>query len=404
MLERRSFGEIPAKPHTQLRGPAGELRYEECITRRGFDGAFTILYHQRRPHEAVPADFADLGIDLIERSALPEGESDGPQGAPLRRHYRTRELRAGGHFVGARRPLLLNADVTLSVLHPTESLRAYFVNADADELYFVHRGRGVLRCALGELEFREGDYVCVPRGFLYRIEPGPGEQFWLLTEARGAIDVPAQYRNPVGQLRMDAPYSHRDFRAPLYREPSDEGARGLVVQRAGRFHGFALPHSPLDVVGWDGALYPWAFSIHDFQPKVGRVHLPPTIHGTFTAPGVLVCSFVPRAIDFDAAAIPCPYPHSSVDVDEVIFYSRGEFGSRLGVGEGSLSHHPAGLPHGPHPGKYEGSAASSSRARAAGELQFTDELAVMFDCARPLLATGEARAVEDAGYHRSFIA
>lgn len=403
MLERRSFGELPVKPHTQLRGPAGELRYEECVTRRGFDGAFTILYHVRRPHEAVPASLDVLGVGLSSADAdlAPQITE---QEELRRRHYRTRDLPGGGHFVGGRRPLLFNADVTLSVVQVTEEFPGYFANADADELYFVHRGAGVLRSALGDLAFREGDYVCVPRALPYRIQAAAGEQLWFLVESQGAIDVPTQYRNPVGQLRMDAPYAHRDFRAPAFQGPTDEGYRALVVQRTRRLYGFRLPDSPLDVVGWDGALYPWAFSIHDFQPKVGRVHLPPTSHGTFAAPGVLVCSFVPRVLDFDSAAIPCPYPHSSVDIDEVLFYSRGEFASRRGIEEASLTHHPAGIPHGPHPCKYEESAESARRAQSAGELQWTDELAVMLDCARPLWATSQARSIEDAGYHESFLA
>ena len=201
-----------------------------------------------------------------------------------------------------------------------------------------------------------------------------------------------QWRNEVGQLRMDAPYSQRDFRRPLFTGPRDEGLRDLVVKRGGAFHGFRFPHAPLDVVGWDGAVYPWAFPILNFRPRVGLTHLPPTVHGTFATRGALICSFVPRPLDFHPQAIPCPYPHASVDCDEIIFYAGGNFTSRKGVGVGSFSHHPAGVVHGPHPGAYE----ESIGARA------TDELAVMLDTFAPLRATTAARSVEDPAYHASF--
>jgi len=192
---------------------------------------------------------------------------------------------------------------------------------------------------------------------------------------------------------MDAPYSHRDFKVPAFTGPRDEGIRTVVVKRAGAFHGFEWAGSPLDVVGWDGTVYPWAFPILNFQPRVSSVHLPPTWHGTFAARGALVCSFVPRPVDFGPDSVPCPYPHASVDCDEFIFYCRGNFTSRKGVGPGSVSHHPAGIPHGPHPGAYEGSIGSKA----------TDELAVMLDTYLPLAATGAALGVEDAAYHDSFL-
>jgi len=191
---------------------------------------------------------------------------------------------------------------------------------------------------------------------------------------------------------MDAPYSHRDFRRPDFRGPMEEGLRDLVVKRQGAFHGFRYDHSPLDVVGWDGSVYPWAFPILHFQPRVGLVHLPPTWHGTFAARGLLVCSFVPRPLDFHPDAIPCPYPHSSVNCDEFIFYCRGHFTSRRGIGPGSISHHPAGIMHGPQPGAYEDSIGSRA----------TDELAVMLDTYQPLQPTAACLTIEDSGYHASF--
>ncbi len=222
------------------------------------------------------------------------------------------------------------------------------------------------------MRFEQDDYVFVPKGLAHRFVPDDAPQYWLTVECHGGLWLPKQWRNEVGQLRMDAPYCHRDFRRPEFEGPRDEGIRDVVVKRGGRFHGFRQPHSPLDVVGWDGTVYPWAFPILNFQPRAGLVHLPPTWHGTFAARGALICSFVPRVVDFHPEAIPCPYPHSSVDVDELLFYCRGNFTSRKGVGPGSISHHPPGIPHGPHPGSYEKSIGTAR----------TDELAVMIDAIR----------------------
>lgn len=385
MIERLAFGEIPRKHHIALTGPGGELRWEHCITQQGFEGPYTICYHLHRPHEQRLAS---------AQHGWPQPEPLPTSDTPLaKRHYRTGELdQQGGPPIDARIPLLFNADITLSVAFPDAADPVYFVDADADTLVFVHEGGGVLRTLLGDLRFERQDYVFVPRGLLHRWIP-EGKQRWFIVECHGGLHIPRQWRNEVGQLRMDAPYSHRDFRRPEFRGPIDEGIREQVVRRGRRFHGFALARSPLDVVGWDGTVYPWAFPILNFQPRVGLVHLPPTWHGTFAARGALICSFVPRVVDFHPEAIPCPYPHSSVDVDEVIYYVSGHFTSRRGIGPGSVSFHPAGIPHGPHPGAYE---ASRGQTR-------TDELAVMLDCMLPLRPTRAAETVEDRTYQDSFV-
>lgn len=389
MIQRLAFGQIPRKHHVQLLGPdpadpsREALRWEECITQDGFEGPYTIVYHQFRPHEQQFADSTHGWKQPAAREA--------PRLA--KRHYKTFDLpRPGGAPVDVRVPLLFNADVTLSVSHPTEPDPIYFVDADADTLVFVFEGGGTLRTLLGDVPFQKDDYVFVPRGLLHRFIPD-GPQYWLITECHGGLHIPRQWRNEVGQLRMDAPYCHRDFRLPTFTGPQDEGIRDVVVRRGRRFYGFTNPHSPLDVVGWDGTVYPWAFPILNFQARAGLVHLPPTWHGTFAARGALICSFVPRVVDFAPDAIPCPYPHSSVDVDEFLFYVRGNFTSRRGVGPGSVSFHPAGIPHGPHPGAYE-----ASRGH-----QRTDELAVMLDCALPLIPTDDAGTVEDSNYQDSFV-
>jgi len=385
MLERRRCGDVPVKAHTALCGPSGALRYEECITRAGFDGPYSIVYHEQRPHEAEPIEVRH-GWEIL---------GGRPARGLSRHHFKTFEQRQrGGPALDARVPLLENDDLVLSVLAPDSEDPAYFVNADGDELLFIREGGGLLKTQLGELRFRANDYLCLPRGLLHRFVPDASlVQEWLSIESAGAIAIPRQYRNEVGQLRMDAPYSHRDFRGPEFTGPSDEGIRKLVVKRGHAFYGFRYARSPLDVVGWDGTYYPVAFSILDFQAKVGMVHLPPTVHATFALPGALVCSFVPRPLDYHPQALACPYPHSSVDIEEVIYYVRGNFSSRKGISAGSISLHPSGIPHGPHPGVYE---ASPGSAR-------TEELAVMLDCTRPLRVTTAAFAISDATYHHSFV-
>ena len=384
MLDRIVQGSVPRKHHLVFRDAEGRLLYEEAYTRAGFDGPYTLAYHRGRPHATRPAEV---------RHAFPLPRAAPPR--PLaRRHLRTQDLAPrGGPPLDARVPLLFNEDLVLSLVTPDAEDPVYFSNGDADDLLFVLEGAGLLRSPLGDLRFGQDDYVYVPRGLLHRLVPDAGPQRWFSIEASGAFHLPAQWRNETGQLRMDAPYSHRDFRRVEWKGPSDEGIRDLVVKRSGAFHGFRFDTSPLDVVGWDGSLYPFAFPILNFQPRAGLVHLPPTWHGTFAARGALVCSFVPRPLDFHPEAVPCPYPHASVDVDEVIFYVRGEFTSRRGVGIGSISHHPAGIPHGPHPGAYEGSIG----ARA------TNEVAVMIDCYRPLEATPDALGLDDPSYEGSFV-
>jgi homogentisate 1,2-dioxygenase len=384
MLDRVTQGDIPAKPHTALRSPDDVLRYEECFTRNGFEGAFSMLYHVHRPHETEPGPLPKHFP--APRAALEHGLA--------RRHYRCLDLpEVGAPALESRLPLLFNDAVVIGFVRPRAQDTSYFVNADADELFFIHSGGGTLRSPFGMLVFRTGDYVVVPRGTLHRFVPDPElAQAWLSIECKKDVRIPAHYRNAVGQLRMDAPYSHRDFRRPVLAAPSDEGIRSVIVKRNDAFHGFLARHSPLDVVGWDGTVYPFAFPILAFQPRVGQVHLPPTVHATFEAGGALVCSFVPRPLDFHEAAIPCPYPHSSVHIDEVLFYANAAFGSRRGIAAGSLSHHPAGIPHGPHPGAYE---------NAPGQTH-TTELAVMLDCTSPLESTENARSVEDTEYHLSF--
>jgi homogentisate 1,2-dioxygenase len=388
MLDRIAVGDLPPKPHSALRDAQGKLRYEECLTRAGFDGPFSILYHQQRPHALVAREPKHAAIPTFIPAALSLALD-----SPLRRrHYRTALAAEGGGLLDAATPLLENADVALSVCKPRASESLYVINADADELYFVRSGRGLVRTAFGDLAFGPDDYVCIPKGVLRRVVIDEPADLWLI-EARGGLGLPSHFRNEVGQLRMDAPYSHRDFVRPTFRGPLDEGIREVVIKRLGRHYLYSAMHSPLDVVGWDGSVYPWAFPILAFQPRVSSVHLPPTWHGTFAAKGALICSFVPRPLDFGPDAIPCPYPHASVDVDEVIYYVRGAFGSRTGVEAGSVTLHPRGVPHGPHPGRYEASIGATR----------TEEVAVMLDCYAPLQPSARAASLEDGSYDASFL-
>jgi homogentisate 1,2-dioxygenase len=384
MLDRVCAGHVPIKPHLVFKSKDGALYFEECLTRSGFDGPFSILYHEHRPYETLP-------IDVPRNFKVPAASE---WKGLLRRHYRCLDLGpTGGTPLDSRRPLLFNANVVIGFAQPDASDAVYFVNADADDLFFVLRGAGTLRSVFGDLSFAAGDYVCVPKGTLHRFVLEGGEvQAWLSIECKGGLGLPRRYRNDVGQLKMDAPYSHRDFRRTAFIGPVDEGLREICVKRGDTLFGFRTLTSPLDVVGWDGSVYPFAFPILAFQPRVGQVHLPPPMHTTFEAKGAIICSFVPRPLDFHALANPCPYPHSSVDIDEVLFYANSAFGSRRGVGTGSLSHHPAGIGHGPHPGAYENAAGTTH----------TSEIAVMLDCDEPLMATQDASTCEDADYHSSF--
>lgn len=386
MLDRMEAGEVPRKHHIQLRDAEGNLRYEECITREGFEGPYTIAYHANRPQaqSVVETRHGWTPPSPVQRRPL------------AKRHLRTGALDAEcGAPIDARVPLLFNADVVFSVVRPSAADPVYLVNGDGDDLLYIFRGGGVLRTVLGDLRFEQDDYVLIPKGITHRLIPDEGvEQYWVSVECLGGLHLPRQWRNPVGQLRMDAPYCHRDFRRPTFRGPLDEGIRDVVVKRRDAFQAFSTKHSPLDVVGWDGTVYPWAFPILNFQPRVSSVHLPPTWHGTFAARGALICSFVPRLVDFHPEAIPCPYPHSSVDCDEILFYCRGNFTSRRGVGPGSVSYHPMGIPHGPHPGAYEASIGSRE----------TTELAVMLDTFLPLELTAAALTIEEPGYQDTFLA
>lgn len=382
MLERITAGDVPKKPHTQLH-TQGSLCFEHCLTRDGFDGPYTIFYHLSRP-QAFRVGSTEFTWPMKRSAAF----------SPLRRYHlpARAEHVPGGTPLSARTLLLYNEHLTVSRLCPDASADYYYCNSDGDLLLFIQEGAGVMLSAFGSLAFGPKDYVIIPKGVPHRLLLSGSVQHWLELEVSGTLRIPQSYTNSRGQLRMDAPYSHRDFRHAVFQGPLDEGIRRVITKRCNQLFELEYANSPLDVVGYDGSIYPLCFPIRRFQPKVSSVHLPPTAHATFEAPGALVCSFVPRPLDFHPSAVPCPYPHSSLDIDEVLFYSEGDFTSRRGVGPGSLSVHLRGLPHGPQPGKYESSIGQ----------QRTDELAVMLDCSKPLLLTEEALDAADPHYEPSF--
>jgi homogentisate 1,2-dioxygenase len=375
-------GLVPPRRHTVLRVD-GTLVHEELVSREGFSDDYANLYHLRMP-TAVRA--------VGETSRL-----DHPGSADVshrHRHLRTDRLAPGGDWLGGRRVLAHNADVSVAVCEPTAVRTAFYRNARADELVFVHHGAGVLESPFGDLACRPGDYVVIPRGVTHRWRFATGRVKLLVLESAGPVRAPQHFRSDQGQLMEHAPYCERDLRTPEFHDPVDApGPCPLTIKVGGLLQEVVLAHDPRDLVGWDGCYYPWAFSIHDFMPVVGKVHLPPPVHLTFTAPGFVVCSFVPRPFDFHPEAVPIPYAHSNVDSDEVLYYVEGEFMSRRGIESGSVTLHPMGYPHGPQPGLLE----KSLGARG------TDELAVMIDTFAPLAATAAADAVDDPDYPFSWL-
>jgi homogentisate 1,2-dioxygenase len=382
----RHVGEVPPKRHTQFRAPDGRLYAEELMGTEGFSSSSALLYH-RNPPTAL------LGAAAI---AAPDDDLR-PNEPLLPRHLRTAELPPDGDLVSGRRLLLANDDVRLLAAAPTEASGLYR-NATGDEVVYLRTGTVRLESSFGVLDCRAGDYVVVPTGTTHRWVPTGGDGAEpvaaLVIEARGHVGPPARYLSEAGQFLEHSPYCERDLHGPVSPhlvddDPGDDGVEVLVRQRAGLTR-YRYAYHPFDVVGWDGCLYPYRLSIHDFEPITGRVHQPPPVHQTFAGPRFVVCSFVPRKLDYHPAAVPTPYNHANVDSDEVLFYCAGDFTSRkgAGIGAGSISLHPGGFTHGPQPGSVEASLGAES----------TDELAVMIDTFAPLALAGAARGCEDPDY------
>ena len=378
------LGTIPPKRHTQFRQPNGSLYHEELVSAHGFSGIQALLYHLHPPTQVYK---------LLQHQKIDAIDEDN---TPLRHHHlRTATVKAGGDAIASRIPLMGNTDVWMAIARPTEPMSYWYRFAHGDEVMFIHDGRGVLESQYGILHYRAGDYLVIPAGVLWRILPDPGlEQRMLVIESYGHIEPPERYLNRYGQFLEHAPYNERDIRPPEELTPHDEvGEFEVRVKARGYVTSYLYHRHPLDVVGWDGHLYPFALNIENFEPITGRIHQPPPVHQTFAGPGFVICSFVPRLLDYHPQAIPSPYNHSNVDSDEVLYYVEGNFISRKGIERGSITMHPGGIPHGPHPGMYEGSIGKER----------TDEVAVMIDTFRPLKLTQYATQLEDNEYPYSWI-
>jgi homogentisate 1,2-dioxygenase len=366
-----SLGRVPAKRHVQFRGdgngagPAGSLLTEEVLGYEGFSGNETILYHLHSPCRIAEVG----GFAPIRREEwLPDTH--------VHRLADANAMPAGGDPLTGRQLLMFNGDIEVAIAKPTEPQEGFHRNGEGDEVFYIHHGGGKLRTNFGPVEFRERDYLVVPRGTTYRFEPDPGlDQFWVCFHTPGEIETPSRYRNRYGQLLEHAPYSQRDFHGPIEVETHDEAGEFLLTVRVrDGIQAFLLDRHPFDVVGWDGYVFPYTFNADDFEPRAGRFHLPPPAHQTFQGQNFVICTFAPRMLDWDDQAVPVPYHHSNIQSEEVMFYADGDYTARKGVGVGCLTLHPSGLPHGPQPGSAEKSLGAKR----------TDELAIMWDTFKPL--------------------
>lgn len=377
------MGQVPHKRHTQFRKPDGGLYSEEVIGAEGFSGIQSLAYHLYPP-------------TLVERfgPSIPFGVEYAPLDFLRHRHVRGFDVTSEGEWLEARRYVMGNEDVRLALASPTRDMSYFYRNAVADELIFVHEGSGVLESPFGTLKFGPGDYVHIPRTITHRWRfSGAVQPRVLVIESFSEIEYPKRYRNDVGQLLEHSPFCERDIRPPADLQTFDErGEFEVRIAKHGYLHPVFFRHHPFDVVGWDGCMYPYALSIHDFEPITGRVHQPPPVHQTFAARNFVVCSFVPRLYDYHPDAIPAPYNHSNIDSDEVLYYVEGDFMSRRGISRGSFTLHPGGIAHGPHPGTVEASIGKKE----------TRELAVMVDTFRPLRLTPLALVHDDDGYMLSW--
>ena len=378
------LGKIPAKRHVQFRKPDGGLYYEQLFGTIGFDGMSTLMYQVYRPTMVKEI--------LGERDVRPQIAVEKSIKARLLKGF---EVQPEEDYLHSRKALLVNKDIHIGLAAPRRSLREYFYkNADADELLFIHRGSGTLRTQLGNIPFKYGDYLVIPRGIIYQIDFDTEDNRLLFAESFHPVYTPKRYRNWFGQLMEHSPFCERDYKLPQDLETHDEkGDFILKIKKEGILYEMLYPTHPFDVVGWDGYNFPYGFSIHNFEPITGRVHQPPPVHQTFETSAFVVCSFCPRLYDYHPLSIPAPYNHSNIDSDEVLYYVDGDFMSRNNIEKGHITLHPGGIPHGPAPGAYE---------RSVGQTE-TQELAVMIDTFRPLSVTAEALRIDDGKYYQSWL-
>ncbi|HMW38965.1 MAG: homogentisate 1,2-dioxygenase [Saprospiraceae bacterium] len=383
-MHYHSLGSIPHKRHTQFRKPDGALYHEQLFSTEGFSDAYSLIYHCNAPTEIIQID------DPVSYSARTIHDKQ-----LKHRCLKGFEIAPEDDYLKSRKPMFVNQDCKISVAAPRHSMTNYFFkNADADEVIFIHVGTGVLKSMYGNLRFEYGDYLVIPRGTIYQLHFDQQDNRLLIIESSGPITFPKRYRNQYGQLLEHSPFCERDIRKPDVLETHDQKGNYLLhIKKQDMLYPYHYLCHPFDVVGWDGYVFPYALSIHDFEPITGRVHQPPPVHQTFDGSQFVICSFVPRLFDYHPQAIPAPYNHSNIDSDEVLYYVDGDFMSRKHVEKGMFTLHPGGIPHGPHRGAVEKSIGAKE----------TRELAVMIDTFRPLLMTEYAVPVEDKNYYLSWL-
>jgi homogentisate 1,2-dioxygenase len=378
-------GEIPRVKHTTFYKQDGKSLYrEELFSSKGFSGVYSNMYHYHMPTAVKKVTAVDMYKSV-----------DWPEAPVLYLHFFTDQRKSPGDFISSRNVFLKNAHCEIATAHPTENTDHFYRNAYAAEYVFVHRGSGTFASEFGEFAFEPGDQIIIPRCVTHRFEfDSLDDNKLLIVESATAYEIPNHFRNDYGQMEEHAPYCERDFKVPEVVNPRDEKGDFTMIVKAGkRYFEHIIPHHPFDVVGWDGFLYPFAFNIRDYHPKVGRIHLPPPVHLLFNTQHFVICNFNPRPFDWHEQAIPAPYFHSNIDSDEVLYYVEGDFMSRKGVVEGSITLHPGGMPHGPQPGKTEASVGARG----------TEEYAIMIDTFAPLLPTTNARDTIDPHYPQSWL-
>ncbi len=378
-----SLGRLPHKRHTQFRKPDGGLYSEQLFSTEGFSSDSSLLYHTHPPTQIIRTDSpVNVMPEIAEEKMLKH------------RSFQGFKIKKADDFLESRKDVLANSDCIISLAAPTKGTSEYFFkNADSDEVIFVHEGLGKLHTQYGKIPFGYGDYLVIPRGSIYQITYETENNRLLIVESHSPIRYPKKYLSQYGQLLEHSPYCERDIRTPQDLETIDETGDFLIkTKKNGMLYGIHYKNHPFDVIGWDGCCYPFAFSIHDFEPITGRVHQPPPAHLTFEAHNFVICSFVPRLYDYHPDAIPAPYNHSNIDSDEVLYYVDGDFMSRKHVERGMITLHPGGIPHGPHPGAVE---------KSIGKKE-TGELAVMIDTFHPLKLTKNALDIEDKDYVMSW--
>src|ERR1044072_257143 len=383
MPQYHRLGQVPHKRHTQFRKPDGGLYSEQLFSTEGFSSHYSLLYHCHPPTEITRVDEPySVAPRIAEEKMLKH------------RSFQGFEIKPVADYLASRKAVLVNSDCHIALAAPTKGLTdTFFKNADADELIFVHEGSGILHTQYGQLPFGYGDYLVIPRGNIYQIAFANSENRLFIVESFSPIRFPKRYLSQYGQLMEHAPFCERDIRQPQDLVTIDQAGDFMIrIKKKGMMYPIHYGHHPFDVIGWDGCEYPFAFSIHDFEPITGRVHQPPPVHQTFEGGNFVVCSFCPRLFDYHPQSIPAPYNHSNIDSDELLYYVDGDFMSRKHVTRGMITLHPGGIPHGPHPGAVEKSIGAKE----------THELAVMVDTFHPLQITEEALAIEDKQYVMSW--